>query len=177
MTPQNELSLRHKTNWWVAYTNRTGQPAPSTNQPLTRRAPAGENAGARHPLPTGEGCCVAWGRGVRPATALSTSRRGSGEGSLHCHTHPAQNTENSRNELHDLLQSKGLTTNDPSKRTGHSAQNERVSAHLCVLDHRRRSGRAPSRPHKGVCTRHPRPGSSALPLLPGTRQLGAMAAH
>ena len=58
------------------------------------------------------------------AKARRYSRRGSGEGSLHCHTHPAQNTENSRNELNDLLQSKALTTNDPSKRTGHSAQNE-----------------------------------------------------
>ena len=53
-----------------------------------------------------------------------SSRRGSGEGSLRCHAHPAQNTENSGNELHDLLQSKALTTNAPSKRTGPFAQNE-----------------------------------------------------
>ena len=53
-----------------------------------------------------------------------TSRRGSGEGSLHCHTHPTQNTNNSGNELHDLLQSKALTTNAPSKRTGMFAPNE-----------------------------------------------------
>ena len=54
------------------------------------------------------------------------SRRGLGEGSLHCPPHPAQNTENSRNELHDLLQSKALNTNAPSKRTISEAQNELV---------------------------------------------------
>jgi hypothetical protein len=51
-------------------------------------------------------------------------RRGSGEGSLHGCTHPSQHTENSGNELGDLLQSQGLTPNDPSKRTGSFAQNE-----------------------------------------------------
>ena len=64
-------------------------------------------------------------RGERVARdGAFTSRRGSGEGSLHCHTHPAQNTENSGNELHDLLQSKALTTNGPSKRTVSDAPNE-----------------------------------------------------
>ena len=63
------------------------------------------------------------GEGVARDGAF-TGRRRSGEGSLHCHTHPAQNTNNSRNELHDLLQSKALTTNDPSKRTGMFAPNE-----------------------------------------------------
>ena len=53
-----------------------------------------------------------------------SSRRGSGEGSLHCPPHPAQNTNNSRNELHDLLQSKALTTNAPSKLTISEAPNE-----------------------------------------------------
>jgi hypothetical protein len=53
-----------------------------------------------------------------------TSRRGSGEGSLHCCTHPPQHTENSGNELNDLLQSQDLTPNDPSKRTGPSALDE-----------------------------------------------------
>jgi hypothetical protein len=64
-------------------------------------------------------------RGERVArNGAFTSRRGSGEGLLHCCTHPAQNTENSRNELHDLLQSQGLSPYDPSKRTGPFAQNE-----------------------------------------------------
>ena len=64
-------------------------------------------------------------RGERVARdGAFSSRRGSGEGSLHCHTHPAQNTNNSGNELHDLLQSKALTSNDPSKRTVSEAQNE-----------------------------------------------------
>ena len=66
-------------------------------------------------------------RGERVARdGAFTSRRGSGEGSRHCCHHPAQNTNNSRNELHDLLQSKGLSSNGPSKRTGCSAQNEPV---------------------------------------------------
>ena len=64
---------------------------------------------------------AALSRGERVARdGAFTSRRGSGEGSLHCCPHPSQNTENSRNELHDLLQSKALTTNDPSKRTGNN---------------------------------------------------------
>jgi hypothetical protein len=57
---------------------------------------------------------------------------------------PAPKTENSWNELHDLLQSKGLTKNDPSKRTGHSAQNEPVRAHLCASGHGSRSRRVRS---------------------------------
>ena len=76
--------------------------------------------GTRHPQRD-----TALSRGERVARdGAFTSRRGSGEGSLHCHTHPAQNTENSGNELHDLLQSKDLTTNVYTKRTVSEAQNE-----------------------------------------------------
>ena len=75
---QNELVLLPRTNRSLAYTNRTGQPAPSTNQPLTRRASAGENAGARHPLPTGEGCYGAAGEATLPPRRRRSSSRRSG---------------------------------------------------------------------------------------------------
>ena len=72
-----------------------------------------------------------------PETALSrgervardgafSSRRGSGEGSLHCCTHPPQNTENSGNELNDLLQAQDLARNVYTKLTVSEAQNEPV---------------------------------------------------
>ena len=89
--------------------------APAPGYPA-RSDPARWRPRPRDPAPQRD---TALSRGERVARdGAFTSRRGSGEGSLHCHTHPAQNTENSRNELHDLLQSKALTTNDPSKRTG-----------------------------------------------------------
>jgi hypothetical protein len=59
-----------------------------------------------------------------PAAGVFTSGRGSGEGALHCGTNPSQNTENSGNELKDLLQRQDLSRNDPSKRTVSSAPNE-----------------------------------------------------
>ena len=92
-------------------------PHPSCSGWRKRRSPT--------PSPLGRGLLRRTERVARDGAF--TSRRGSGEGSLHCHPHPAQNTNNSGNELHDLLQSKALTTNDPSKRTGHSAQNEPVA--------------------------------------------------
>ena len=94
-----------------------------------------------------------------------SSRRGSGEGSLHCHTHPPQNTNNSRNELNDLLQSQDLTHNDPSKRTGPSAQNEA---------HRRRGGpcgrpcgQDPARVVGTEAGRVPQPQADRAPLCAG----------
>ena len=69
------------------------------------------------PAPTPQGGAPrprdpALSRGERVARdGAFTSRRGSGEGSLHCHTQPAQNTENSGNELNDLLQTHNLARN------------------------------------------------------------------
>ena len=99
-----------------------GRAPPKPNDPRPSSLTGRRKRRSPTPSPLGRGL-LRRGRGW-PATALSTSRRGSGEGSLHCHTHPAQNTENSGNELHDLLQSKALTTNDPSKRTVSEAPNE-----------------------------------------------------
>ena len=92
-------------------------PHPSCSGWRKRRSPT--------PSPHGRGLFRRLGERVARNGAF-TSRRGSGEGSFHCHTHPAQYTENSGNELHDLLQSRGLTQNDRSKRTGYFAQNEPV---------------------------------------------------
>jgi hypothetical protein len=94
------------------------------------RTPPGGAPAPRDPAPgceTAPGRDTALSRGERVSRdGAFSSRHGTGEGSLHCGTDPSQNTENSRNELHDLLQSKALTPNDPSKRTVSSAPNEPV---------------------------------------------------
>ena len=70
-------------------------------------------------------CDPALSRGERVARdGAFTSRRGSGEGLLHCRTHPAQNTQNSGNELHDLLQTRNLARNVCTKQTVSEAPNE-----------------------------------------------------
>jgi hypothetical protein len=94
-----------------------------------------------------------------------SSRRGSGEGSLQCCTHPTQNTENIGNELHDLLQSQPLTHNAPSKRTGSLQQNEpvggaSVGAHTYASDNQGGSRRALS----GSADR--KPGGPRYPKAP-----------
>ena len=105
-----------------------GAPAPGIRPPTTPPpdpTPSPDPAPKRDPAPQRD---PALSQGERVARdSAFTSRRRSGEGSLHCCHHPSQNTENSGNELHDLLQPKALTTNDPSKRTVSSAQNELVS--------------------------------------------------
>ena len=211
MCAQNELSPRHQTNYWVANTNRSGQPPhpeptphPSCSGWRKRRSPTPSPLG-RGLLPRVEGmpattsvapipplrdrhaglkpgatsvagrvrghfiatptqhktqkivgtnstiyCSqralttnypskrtghsaqndppqryIALSRGERVARdGAFTSRRGSGEGSLHCHTHPAQQTENSGNELNDLLQTHNLARNVYTKRTVSEAPNE-----------------------------------------------------
>ena len=107
---------------------RTASSAP--NEPVVDTAPPRDAALSR-------------GEKVARDGAFS-SRSGTGEGLLHCGTDPSQNTENSRNELHDLLQSKALTRNDPSKRTVSSASNEPVGTHACASGNRGGSRRARS---------------------------------
>ena len=96
-----------------------GAPAPGVQPAPT---PQGGAPRPRDPAPQRD---TALSRGERVARdGAFTSRRGSGEGSLHCHTHLPQNANNSGNELHDVLQAKALTTNAPSKRTVSEAPNE-----------------------------------------------------
>ena len=120
-------------------------PAPQRDTALSRGERVARDGAFTSRRGTGEGSPSenpALSLGERVARGgVFTSRRGSGEGSLHCHTHPAQHTNNSGNELHDLLQSKALTTNAPSKRTGPSAQNEPAGAHVSTSGHRSGSRR------------------------------------
>jgi hypothetical protein len=96
-----------------------GAPAPSSHPAST---PPGGADPPRDPASRYDPA-LSPGERVGPDGAF-TSRRGSGEGSLASCPSPTQKAENSGNELHDLLQTQGLTNNDPSKRTGPSAPNE-----------------------------------------------------
>jgi hypothetical protein len=116
---------------------RTGSSA--SNEPIIGEKPPRDTAPRPDP---------ALSRGERVARdGAVSSRRGSGEGSLHRCSHPAQHMNNSRNELHDLLQSNGLTQNYPSKRTGSLPQNEplcgsSIGSHACAVGHRDGSRRS-----------------------------------
>ena len=117
----NCLRGTKRTAGWRTRIGRASQPHPRTNpSPVVLRlekTPEPDTLSPRERAVASHGGNARDGeRSADPASAGSACRakarryirRGSGEGSLHCHTHPAQNTENSRNELNDLLQSKGL---------------------------------------------------------------------
>ena len=102
--------------------NQTEEPALSQGERVARDGAFTSRRGSGEGSPS-ENPALSLGERVGHEGVFS-SPRGSGEGSLHCRTHPVQNSNNSWNELNDLLQTHNLARTVYTKRTVSEASNE-----------------------------------------------------